>query len=72
MNRANSKLLGAYLAPDVSEFVSEFSLFRSCTMLKSANLEKSVEAAAPISLADFLDSKSLTSSSFFLTSGPPC
>ena len=39
-------------------------------MLKSANFEKSV-FPCPISLADFLDSISLTSSNFFLTSSPP-
>ena len=39
-------------------------------MLKSANFEKSV-FPCPISLADFRDSISLTSSNFFLTSSPP-
>ena len=59
-----------HVVPDEISEVSEFSLFRSCTMLKSANFEKSV-FPCPISLADFLDSISLTSSNFFLTSSPP-
>ena len=59
-----------HVVPDEISEVSEFSLFRSCTMLKSANFEKSV-FPCPISLADFRDSISLTSSNFFLTSSPP-
>ena len=51
--------------------VSELSLFLSWTMLKSANLEKSVLAPWPMSRADLRDSRSRTSSNFFLTSGPP-
>ena len=58
------------VVPDEISEVSEFILFRSCTMLKSASFEKSV-FPCPISLADFRDSISLTSSSFFFTSGPP-
>lgn len=54
---------------DISE-VSELSLFLSWTMLKSANLEKSV-FPWPMSRADLRDSRSRTSSNFFLTSGPP-
>ena len=60
----------SYLAADVSEFVSELILFLSCTMLKSANLEKSVFDWL-MSLADLRDSKRRTSSNFFFTSGPP-
>ena len=58
------------VVPEEISEVSEFSLFLSWTMLKSANFEKSV-FPCPTSLADFRDSISLTSSNFFLTSGPP-
>ena len=60
----------AYLVADMSELVSELSLFLSWTMLKSASLEKSVPAWL-IRRADFRDSRRRTSSSFFFTSGPP-
>ena len=59
------------VVPDDMSEVSELSLFLSWTMLKSANLEKSVLAPWPMSRADLRDSRSRTSSNFFLTSGPP-
>ena len=57
--------------PEVSELVSEFILFLSCTMLKSASLEKSVLLPWPMRRADLRDSSNRTSSIFFFTSGPP-
>ena len=64
-------LWSSYLVvPDDMSEVSELSLFLSWTMLKSANLEKSV-LPWPMRRADLRDSNSRTSSSFFWTSGPP-
>jgi hypothetical protein len=65
------RLFRPLVVPDDMSEVSELSLFLSWTMLKSANLEKSVLAPWPMSRADLRDSRSRTSSNFFLTSGPP-
>ena len=69
--KRRKKKVSYLVVPDDMSEVSELSLFLSWTMLKSANLEKSVLAPWPMSRADLRDSRSRTSSNFFLTSGPP-